>query len=71
LIEVIAIHERYIDNASFNDYDIIVDGSDNFVRYLVNDTLRESNIDLWKYSGFEGQVAVLIIERVKPARLIS
>jgi hypothetical protein len=29
------------------------------------------NIDLWKYLGFEGQVAVLIIEKVKPARLIS
>jgi adenylyltransferase/sulfurtransferase len=42
LIEVIAIHDKItIDNAStiLNDYDIIVDGSDNFAtRYLVNDT---------------------------------
>jgi adenylyltransferase/sulfurtransferase len=43
LIEVIAIPEKVTkENAVtiLNDYDIIVDGSDNFAtRYLVNDTV--------------------------------
>jgi adenylyltransferase/sulfurtransferase len=77
LIEVIAIPEKVtIDNAStiLNDYDIIVDGSDNFAtRYLVNDTCvsLDKTLIYGSILGFEGQVAVLIIERVKPARLIS
>jgi adenylyltransferase/sulfurtransferase len=76
LIEVIAIPEKItIDNAStiLNDYDIIVDGSDNFAtRYLVNDTCvsLDKTLIYGSILGFEG-VAVLIIERVKPARLIS
>jgi adenylyltransferase/sulfurtransferase len=57
LIEVIAIPEKVtIENAVtiLNDYDIIVDGSDNFAtRYLVNDTCESrQNIDLWKYFRF-------------------
>jgi adenylyltransferase/sulfurtransferase len=75
LIEVIAIHDKItIDNAStiLNDYDIIVDGSDNFAtRYLVNDTCVSLDKTLIYGSILVLAVAVLIIERVKPARLIS
>jgi adenylyltransferase/sulfurtransferase len=71
LIEVIAIHDKItIDNAStiLNDYDIIVDGSDNFAtRYLVNDTCvsLDKTLIYGSILGL-GQVRFfLIIERVK------
>jgi adenylyltransferase/sulfurtransferase len=64
---VIAIWKGYKENAVtiLNDYDIIVDGSDNFAtRYLVNDTCVSLDKH-WFMEAFcfEGQVAVLIIEK--------
>ncbi len=64
LIEVAAITEKLtLENASevINQYDIIVDGSDNFTtRYLVNDTCVQLNKPLVYGSilRFEGQIAV-------------
>ncbi|TDW49636.1 adenylyltransferase/sulfurtransferase [Flavobacterium sp. 270] len=64
LINVIAFEEKLTEeNASklIEDFDIIVDGSDNFkTRYLVNDTCVELNKTLVYGSilKFEGQVAV-------------
>ncbi|MBF4506825.1 HesA/MoeB/ThiF family protein [Flavobacterium sp. JLP] len=64
LIEVKSINEKLtIENASqiIKQYDIIVDGSDNFAtRYLVNDTCVQLNKPLIYGSilKFEGQVAV-------------
>jgi adenylyltransferase/sulfurtransferase len=69
LIEVIAIPEKVTkENAVtiLKDYDIIVDGSDNFAtRYLVNDTCvsLDKTLIYGSILGFEGQVAVLIIEK--------
>ena len=64
LIEAVSINEKLtLKNASkiINQYDIIVDGSDNFTtRYLVNDICVELNKPLVYGSilKFEGQVAV-------------
>ena len=64
LIEIQSINEKLtIENASqiIKQYDIIVDGSDNFAtRYLVNDTCVQFNKPLVYGSilKFEGQVAV-------------
>lgn len=64
LIEVVAIPEKLtIHNAAkiIQQYDIIVDGSDNFAtRYLVNDTCVEFGKSLIYGSilKFEGQIAV-------------
>ena len=64
LIEVAAITEKLtLENASevINQYDIIVDGSDNFTtRYLVNDTCVQLNKPLVYGSilRFEGQIAL-------------
>jgi len=64
LIKVIAISEKLnLENASkiFQQYDIVVDGSDNFAtRYLVNDTCVAFNKPLIYGSilKFEGQLAV-------------
>jgi len=63
-VEIIAFELRLTsDNAVrlFNDFDLIVDGSDNFeTRYLVNDTCLELNKTLVFGSifKFEGQVSV-------------
>lgn len=64
LIEVIAFEEKLTaENASriIADFDIVVDGSDNFsTRYLVNDTCVTLGKTLVYGSilGFEGQIAV-------------
>lgn len=64
LIEVIAFEEKLTNgNASriITDFDIVVDGSDNFsTRYLVNDTCVTLGKTLVYGSilGFEGQIAV-------------
>lgn len=64
LIEVIAITEKLtIENAStiIAQYDVIVDGSDNFsTRYLVNDTcvILQKPLVYGSILRFEGQVAV-------------
>src|SRR5690606_10523220 len=64
LIEAVAIQEKLtVENASeiIAQYDIIVDGSDNFTtRYLVNDTCVRLNKTLVYGSilKFEGQIAV-------------
>ena len=64
LIEVIAIPEKVTKEnvvTILNDYDIIVDGSDNFAtRYLVNDTCvsLDKTLIYGSILGFEGQVAV-------------
>lgn len=64
LIEVIAIPEKLTsENASeiIKDYDIIVDGSDNFkTRYLVNDTCvsLKKTLVYGSILKFEGQLAV-------------
>jgi adenylyltransferase/sulfurtransferase len=64
LIEVVAIPEKLtLENAAIiiQEYDIVVDGSDNFTtRYLVNDTCVELNKVLVYGSilKFEGQIAV-------------
>lgn len=64
LIKVIAFEEKLtIENASqiIQDFDIVVDGSDNFTtRYLVNDTCVALGKPLVYGSilGFEGQLAV-------------
>ncbi|OMQ11059.1 HesA/MoeB/ThiF family protein [[Flexibacter] sp. ATCC 35103] len=64
LIEVIAISEKLtIQNASqiIQQYDIIVDGSDNFTtRYLVNDTCvtLQKTLVYGSILRFEGQIAV-------------
>jgi len=64
LIEVVAITEKLtIENAStiIAQYDVIVDGSDNFsTRYLVNDTcvILQKPLVYGSILRFEGQVAV-------------
>lgn len=64
LIEVQAFEEKLIvENASriITDFDIVVDGSDNFsTRYLVNDTCvtLEKPLVYGSILGFEGQLAV-------------
>jgi molybdopterin-synthase adenylyltransferase len=64
LVEVVAIPEKLtLENAAIiiQQYDIVVDGSDNFTtRYLVNDTCVELNKVLIYGSilKFEGQIAV-------------
>jgi len=64
LINIIAFEEKLtVENASLiiKDFDIIVDGSDNFkTRYLVNDTCVDLNKTLIYGSilKFEGQIAV-------------
>jgi adenylyltransferase/sulfurtransferase len=63
---VIAFEEKLsTENASriISDFDIVVDGSDNFTtRYLVNDTCvaLEKNGGYGSILGFEGQLAILI-----------
>jgi adenylyltransferase/sulfurtransferase len=56
LIEVIAIPEKVTRKRCyyFKDYDVIVDGSDNATRYLVNDTCVSLGKTLIyrKYFGF-------------------
>lgn len=57
----------------FQDYDLILDGSDNFkTRYLVNDTCVRLNIPLIYGSilGFEGQFAVFNYKGSKDLRAI-
>lgn len=64
LIEVQAFEEKLtVENASriITDFDIVVDGSDNFsTRYLVNDTCvtLEKPLVYGSILGFEGQLAV-------------
>ena len=64
LIKVIAFEEKLsIENASriISDFDIVVDGSDNFTtRYLVNDTCVAlgKTVVYGSILGFEGQLAV-------------
>ena len=64
LIEIIAFEEKLtIENASqiIQDFDIVVDGSDNFkTRYLVNDTCvhLDKTLVYGSILKFEGQIAV-------------
>lgn len=64
LISVLAFEEKLtLENASriIGEFDIIVDGSDNFAtRYLVNDTCvsLEKSLIYGSILGFEGQLAV-------------
>ena len=64
LIEVQAFEEKLtVENASriITDFDIVVDGSDNFsTRYLVNDTCvtLEKPLVYGSILGFEGQLAI-------------
>jgi len=74
LVEVVAIPEKLtLENAAviIQQYDIVVDGSDNFTtRYLVNDTCVELNKVLIYGSilKFEGQIAVFNHNRSKNLR---
>ncbi len=74
LIEVIAIPEKVTkENAVtiLKNYDIIVDGSDNFAtRYLVNDTCvsLDKTLIYGSILGFEGQVAVFNHRKSKNLR---
>jgi adenylyltransferase/sulfurtransferase len=74
LINVIAIPEKLTAaNAAnlLNDFDIIVDGSDNFAtRYLVNDTCvsLDKTLVYGSILGFEGQVAVFNDRKSKNLR---
>jgi len=74
LVEVVAIPEKLtLENAAviIEQYDIVVDGSDNFTtRYLVNDTCVELNKVLVYGSilKFEGQIAVFNHNRSKNLR---
>jgi molybdopterin/thiamine biosynthesis adenylyltransferase len=58
-----AFEEKLIENASriISDFDIVVDGSDNFTtRYLVNDTCVAlgKTVVYGSILGFEGQLAI-------------
>jgi adenylyltransferase/sulfurtransferase len=71
LIKVMAFEEKLtIENASriISDFDIVVDGSDNFTtRYLVNDTCVAlgKTVVYGSILGFEGQLAILITKEAK------
>jgi adenylyltransferase/sulfurtransferase len=60
--------EEKLENASriISDFDIVVDGSDNFTtRYLVNDTCVAlgKTVVYGSILGFEGQLAILITKK--------
>jgi adenylyltransferase/sulfurtransferase len=62
--------KKAIENASriISDFDIVVDGSDNFTtRYLVNDTCVAlgKTVVYGSILGFEGQLAILITKEAK------
>jgi adenylyltransferase/sulfurtransferase len=63
------LKKSFIENAShITDFDIVVDGSDNFTtRYLVNDTCVAlgKTVVYGSILGFEGQLAILITKEAK------
>ncbi|HZJ09057.1 MAG TPA: molybdopterin-synthase adenylyltransferase MoeB [Trueperaceae bacterium] len=67
------VHDVRLDSSNaralVRDYDIVVDGSDNFpTRYLVNDAcvLERKPLVFGAVSRFDGQVTVLVSDELKP-----